>query len=321
MLKYRPSLDTLNLVFVSDGSEGGEKNIREEEAKRVASELDVNNIEFMGFKDGALQLDAAIATAMQDALQKHKPDTVFFPSTLDFHPDHRAVAANAWQALKGETDITAIAYEITNHGLCNTLIDTTETIDKQFTLLQHYASQTAQVDYESYSRSLNKTRAYSRPKAMNDAEAFYIYLSTKPTLRSVVDRNNALACKGMEIKDTPLVSIIIRTMNRPKRLERALNSVINQLYRNIEVVIVNDSHQPLSIDIDHYQQQLQALQVIEHGQNKGRCHAANSGLDHANGEYCLFLDDDDVIDKNHIQQLSENIYQNPSRKVVACLSV
>ena len=93
------------------------------------------------------------------------------------------------------------------------------------------------------------------------------------------------------------VSIIIRSSARAE-LAQALQSVIDQTYQDIEVVIVNvtgQSHPSLP-------QQADALTVkfVEPGRQLPRPDAANAGLDAAQGDHLVFLDDDDLLDPGHV---------------------
>ncbi len=98
----------------------------------------------------------------------------------------------------------------------------------------------------------------------------------------------------------PLVSIIIRSMDRTT-LSDALDSVAEQTYSNIEVVVVNAkgaTHSDLEKWCEHF-----PIQLIQRDQPLGRSKAANVGLDAATGEYLIFLDDDDLFYPEHIANL------------------
>nr|WP_276179675.1 glycosyltransferase family A protein [Halomicroarcula sp. DFY41] len=83
---------------------------------------------------------------------------------------------------------------------------------------------------------------------------------------------------------------MIPTYNRPKKLERAIESVEKQTYNNIQLIVVNDypedklkrSNLPPFVD-----------KIINHNSNQGASAARNCGIKHAGGEYIAFLDDDD----------------------------
>lgn len=105
----------------------------------------------------------------------------------------------------------------------------------------------------------------------------------------------------MELK----VSIIIPVYNRPELLREALKSVIDQTYRNIEVVLIDDN----SDEVNYYQwledyKELD-LQYFKNDKNKGATACRNKGIELATGEYISFLDSDDIILPSKIERLME----------------
>ena len=111
----------------------------------------------------------------------------------------------------------------------------------------------------------------------------------------------------------PLVSVIIRSMDRPT-LSDALDSVALQTYSNIEVVLVNAK------GADHRQMGEMCgripIRFVGLGEKLHRSRAANMGLDSARGDYLIFLDDDDWFEPDHIQKLANAIRLQPEFKVV-----
>jgi glycosyltransferase involved in cell wall biosynthesis len=103
--------------------------------------------------------------------------------------------------------------------------------------------------------------------------------------------------------NTPLVSIIVRTKDRPKLLRNALGSIAGQTYRQIEVILVNDGG--CDFDVEELKSILGgiSLNYIRLERNTGRAHAGNVGIENAKGEYIGFLDDDDVFYPEHVETL------------------
>lgn len=100
-----------------------------------------------------------------------------------------------------------------------------------------------------------------------------------------------------------LVSVIVPIYNREKYLHRCLDSILAQTHQNLEVLCVDDGSTDASGQIcGEYAQKDKRVKVL-HIPNGGVSNARNIGLDNANGEYILFVDSDDWIDKNHIQLL------------------
>lgn len=101
----------------------------------------------------------------------------------------------------------------------------------------------------------------------------------------------------------PLVTIIIRTRNRPKYLLEALRSVALQDYRPLEVVIVDSGSQPVRSLVEQEQLPL-TVKIVELAESSGRSHAANVGIENATGQFIGFLDDDDIFYPFHVSRLA-----------------
>lgn len=99
------------------------------------------------------------------------------------------------------------------------------------------------------------------------------------------------------------ISIIIRTCNRYRFLRIALNSIRNQTYKNIEVVIVEDGENKSEKFIEDEFSDLN-IKYISTGYKVGRVKAANIGLKNCTGDYINFLDDDDILLPIHVYELS-----------------
>jgi glycosyltransferase involved in cell wall biosynthesis len=94
----------------------------------------------------------------------------------------------------------------------------------------------------------------------------------------------------------PLVSVIIPTYRRSEFLVRAIRSVVNQTYKNIEIIVVDDNDAEDSFHLDTKQKMEEfahRVHYIKHDENKGVVQARNTGILEAKGEYIAFLDDDD----------------------------
>ena len=118
-----------------------------------------------------------------------------------------------------------------------------------------------------------------------------------------------------------LVSAVITTYKRPTEIVfRALESVLNQTYSNIEVILVDDSPEnydgriALQNEILKYSDR---VKYIQNEHNLGACASRNVGLDIANGDYIAFLDDDDEWLPNKIEyQISK--FTNSNIGLVYC---
>ena len=104
----------------------------------------------------------------------------------------------------------------------------------------------------------------------------------------------------------PKFSIIIPVYNVEKYIDGCLKSVMNQTYKDYEVIVVNDGTKDNSMDIVKKYD----VKVIEQ-KNQGLSAARNTGVKHAKGDYLIFLDSDDSWNKDLLKELSKSIKNNP----------
>jgi glycosyltransferase involved in cell wall biosynthesis len=105
------------------------------------------------------------------------------------------------------------------------------------------------------------------------------------------------------INNKPLISVIVPVYNVEKYIERCLDSIINQTYNNLEIILVDDGTQDHSGDIcDEYAKRDNRITVI-HKANGGLSDARNCGIEHSTGEYLTFIDSDDYIDCDYVEFL------------------
>lgn len=104
-----------------------------------------------------------------------------------------------------------------------------------------------------------------------------------------------------------LVSIIIPIYNSGNFLKKLLNNLVNQTYKNIEIILIDDGSEDNSLQIcNEYQVNDKRIKVISQT-NKGVSSARNKGLKIATGDYITFIDSDDDIDRNYIDVMVRNI--------------
>ena len=105
------------------------------------------------------------------------------------------------------------------------------------------------------------------------------------------------------MNENPLISIIIPVYNVENFLQDCLNSVKNQTYTNLEIILVNDGSTDKSGEIcDDFSLQDSRFKVL-HQKNSGQAVARNNALNIANGEFISFVDSDDIISVDYIQTL------------------
>lgn len=121
--------------------------------------------------------------------------------------------------------------------------------------------------------------------------------------------------------EKPIVSVIILVYNMKDMIEKCLDSVISQTYKNIEVIIVNDGSTDNSGDIaEKYKVNDERVKVIHHDTNKGIAAGFNTGIRNANGDYVVFVDSDNYIDKRMIEILVEET-ESTGADIVQCAAL
>lgn len=103
--------------------------------------------------------------------------------------------------------------------------------------------------------------------------------------------------------NNPLVSIVMPVYNAQEYLSEALDSLYHQSYRNLEIICVDDGSTDQSLDIlKEYAKYDKRFRYIQQ-QNQFAGVARNNGLKHVTGKYVMFLDSDDVFERNMIRDL------------------
>jgi glycosyltransferase involved in cell wall biosynthesis len=105
---------------------------------------------------------------------------------------------------------------------------------------------------------------------------------------------------------TPLVSVLIRTVDRGPWLEQALESVANQTWPNVEAVVVEDGPPKSEAIVARFRDRLR-VRYRATGERVGRAKAGNLALAEASGEWLNFLDDDDLLFADHVEVLVETV--------------
>ena len=97
-----------------------------------------------------------------------------------------------------------------------------------------------------------------------------------------------------------LVSVIVPMFNAEAHISAALSSIIQQDYKNLEIILVNDASSDSSSLIAKkiLEGSGRPYRIIDHRKNRGAAAARNTGLDAAGGDYVWFCDSDDLVEKN-----------------------
>ncbi|MGZ5650382.1 MAG: glycosyltransferase [Usitatibacter sp.] len=103
-------------------------------------------------------------------------------------------------------------------------------------------------------------------------------------------------------REFPLVSIMVRTVDRPAWLREALATCANQTYPNIEVVVIEDGPERSRAIVEEFRDRL-TIRYRATGERLGRARAGNVALREARGQWLNFLDDDDLLFADHVEVL------------------
>lgn len=313
-------------IVVTNGAMGGDSaddeliKTRSAESCAAAKVLGMNEPKFWCLADRGVKYGELLIGRLMEAILATEAELVFLPSPADWHPDHQAIAfagAEAIRRLGGERQ--AAFYEVSDPLPSPNLIhDITLTEEKKRRAMHCFKSQLQEQPYDSRISGINNFRALHLGPKVKSAEAFTLFSASDlgKGLAALFDgplsrrRSLGFAVTG---DDLPLVSVIVRSMGRAT-LSDALDSLVLQTYTNIEVVLVNATgaqHQSVDQWCCHF-----PVHMIETGACIPRSRAANMGMDAAQGEYLIFLDDDDWFEVAHIQKLVDAIRLHPEFKVV-----
>lgn len=103
-----------------------------------------------------------------------------------------------------------------------------------------------------------------------------------------------------------LISLIVPIYNVEKYLDKCIDTIINQTYSNIEIILVDDGSTDASGEIcDKWKKKDNRITVI-HKLNGGLSSARNAGIDIATGKYIGFIDSDDYIDLEMIETMRKS---------------
>lgn len=103
------------------------------------------------------------------------------------------------------------------------------------------------------------------------------------------------------------VSVIIAIYNNEKYVDECLKSITEQLYTNLEIIIVNDGSSDKSLEICQNWAKKDSRIKVFNNTNHGVSYSRNFGIRKSTGEYCVFIDSDDIIAPNFVSTLLSSI--------------
>ncbi|UUV19297.1 glycosyltransferase [Fusobacteria bacterium ZRK30] len=117
--------------------------------------------------------------------------------------------------------------------------------------------------------------------------------------------------------EKPLVSIIIPVYNVEKYIGKCLDSIVNSMYSNLEIIVINDCSPDNSEEIiKKYMVEDKRIVYLKNEKNLRVSETRNKGLDNANGKYVAFIDADDYISSNWIKDLVRSIEEKEADVII-----
>ena len=107
-----------------------------------------------------------------------------------------------------------------------------------------------------------------------------------------------------------LISIIVPLYNTDKYFEDCIKSIINQTYKNIEIIIINDGSTDNSLNIAKKYETIDNRIKLIDKENTGVSDTRNIGIEKSKGEYIIFIDSDDWVEQNTIEEMFNCVINN-----------
>ncbi|MEQ1815954.1 MAG: rhamnan synthesis F family protein [Nitrosomonas sp.] len=311
----------VRVIIVSDGAHGvSDENKteytrqRQDESIAAAHILGYGMPIFWQYQDRQVCYSEKLIQEILTAIRETSANLVYAPSVFEMHPDHRVLGMAVVEASRRIGKAVRVAlYEVGIPLHPNQLLDISDLVTRKTAAMECFVSQNERQRYDQHITALNRYRTYTLPASVAAAEAYIVIPAEELTndplklYQSEHTRQKALGLV-LDSSDMPLVSIIIRSMDR-STLSDALDSIALQTYPNIEVVLVNAK------GVDHREVDEWCgrfpIRITTNHESLNRSKAANIGLSSAKGNYLIFLDDDDLFYSEHIATLVASL-QNHS---------
>ena len=122
----------------------------------------------------------------------------------------------------------------------------------------------------------------------------------------------------MEIDDNIFISVIVPIYNGEKFLPKCIESILNQTFKNFELLLINDGSKDSSLDIcNKYLEKFPDKIKIFNNKNMGCSATRNFGIENSQGNYLLFIDSDDWIEKDMLEKMYQKALLEDSDVVIS----
>ncbi len=312
----------VRVLFLTDGGGGSEATEgitdraayrlrRRQEVGQAAQILGLAGWAGLDLPDGSLDqhLGAAVE-GIRKAVLTQRPELLLVPSPLEVTRDHRAAFAAVHRLLapvrgleeEAFRGLRILLYEVNHPAHPDLLVDVTAEGPAIEAAMACYGSQEERHPYLNAGLGLRRFRTLSLGPEVGLAEAYRRLTVQDFTTRSAAQLVRFLGGlpEVAEVREGPLVSVIVRTRDRPALLAEALASLAEGEYHRAEVVLVNDGGAPPEVPPDY---PLPVVRV-DLEESRGRAGAAEAGIAAASGDFVAFLDDDDLAAPEHLATLA-----------------
>lgn len=118
-----------------------------------------------------------------------------------------------------------------------------------------------------------------------------------------------------------LVSVVVASYNHAKYLQQRMDSLINQTYQNIEILVIDDCSPDNSVEILRQYESNPKVRLIVREKNGGWVAVSNQGVELSFGEFVIFANCDDACDSRMIERLVEQMCRNATAGIAFCRSL
>ncbi len=122
-------------------------------------------------------------------------------------------------------------------------------------------------------------------------------------------------------KNNPKISVIVPVYNTAKYLDKCLDTLLNQTYSNLEIIIVEDCSKDNSKELLKSYEKYENIKIIYNEKNSGLSYSRNMGVRNATGEYIGFIDSDDYVELNYYETLMNSIKENNSEIAICDIKI
>ena len=176
--------DPVKVVFLTNGAKGDASGtvdreeyveLRQNEAVNACARVGVTDLEFWSYEDRSLAGSPGALLQMIDLLEGFRPELVYAPSPLEFHPDHRATSilfCDAVRSCEFDFDFDVAFYEVGQPLRVNLLVDITEVLTLKMEAMDAYRSQLKERPYRDICQAMHRYRRMPLPEGATHAECY-----------------------------------------------------------------------------------------------------------------------------------------------------